>query len=116
MPSALTDSRNRGLTQSTFELVSEDDSYDQLRAARIGAFTTTDCRRDYVGWVRWILLPIDVVVIHATHHKRVRQGCGNYIHLFAGTDHGRRAAARGLVQDFECDRYIVLTESAERAT
>src|SRR5271154_2469686 len=72
MPAALADTRKRRLAQTHLEFVSQHKSNDQLLAVALGTLTTRHRCRKNIGWMRRILLPINVVVIHATDHQRIR--------------------------------------------
>jgi hypothetical protein len=65
--------------------------------------------------MRRILLPVNVVVIHAADHQSIGQRRRNRIHLLARADHGRRPAPGNLFQHFERDDHVMLLISAERA-
>src|SRR5208283_4590242 len=65
--------------------------------------------------MRWILLPVNVVVIHAADHQRVRQRRGDRINPLARADYRCRSATGDFLQHTECNDYVVLLISAERA-
>ena len=113
MPAALANARESRLAQAHLELVAEHQADDQLAAIAPRALAGGDRSRKDVGGMRRILLPVNVVVIHAADHQRVGQRRRDRIHLLAAADHGRLARSGDLVQHLERDCYIVLLISAE---
>ena len=65
--------------------------------------------------MRRVLLPVDVVVVHAADHQRIGQRRRNRVHPLAAADQRRFARTRDLVQHFERDRYVVLLVAAKGA-
>src|SRR5208337_1199324 len=71
VPAAFADSRKRRLAQAHFELVTKHKSYDQFFTIAFRAFTTCHRGRKNVGGMRRVLLPVDIVVIHAADLQRI---------------------------------------------
>ena len=115
MPAALANARKRRLAQAHFEFVAQHKSNNQFLAIALGALTTRHRRRKDIGRMRRILLPVNVVVIHAADHQRIRQRRGNRIDLLARADHGRRPAPGNLLQHFERNHHVMLPISTQRA-
>ncbi len=115
MPTALADARKRRLAQAHLELMAQYKSNDQFLAIALGALTTRHRGRKNIGGMRRILLPVNVVVIHAADHQRIRQRRRYCVHLLARTDHGRRPTPRDFFQHFERNDHVMLLVSAQRA-
>ena len=65
--------------------------------------------------MRRILLPVNIVVVHAADHQCVGQRGGDGIDALARANHRRRTAPGDLVEHFQRDLHIVLLVSAQRA-
>ena len=115
MPAAFANSGKRRLAEAHLELVSENESDDEFLAITPGALASGQGRGKNVGRMRRVLLPVDVVVVHAADHQRVGQRRGHGVDLLAGADHGGRAATGNFVEHLQRDLYIVLLVSAQRA-
>ncbi len=115
MPAAFADAGEGGFAETHFELVSEDEADDEFLAVALGAFASGHGGGEDVGWMRWILLPVDVVVVHAADHEGVGERRGDGVDLLAGADDGGGAAAGDLVQNLERDLDVVLLVAAESA-
>src|SRR5438445_10391138 len=115
MPAALANAREGGLAEPHFELVSQHEADDEFLAARLRALATGHRCGKYVRRMRLVLLPIDVVVVHATNHQRIGKRSGHGIHLLASSNHGGRTPPGDFLQHLERDLYVVLLISAERA-
>ncbi len=63
--------------------------------------------------MRGVLLPVDVVVVHAPDHQRIGERSRDCIHSLAGSDHGRGAATCDFVKHFERNLDVVLLVSAQ---
>src|SRR5437870_12519790 len=115
MPTTLANSRKRRLTEAHFKFVAQNESYDQLAAIALRAFTAGHRRRKDIRWVRWVLFPIDVGVIHAANHQCIGKRGRDWINLFSPADHGRWLATRDFIDHLELDLDVVLLISAKRA-
>ena len=115
MPAALANAGEGRFAQPHLELVAEHQADDQLAAIAAGALAGGHRRGENVGRMRGVLLPVDVVVIHAADHQRVGQRRRNRIHLLAAADHGGFAGPGNLVQHLERDGDVMLLVAAERA-
>jgi len=115
VPSALADAGECGLTQAHLEFVPKYKTDDQFSRIAAGAFAARQrCRKD-VGGMGWILLPIDVVVIHAADHQRICQGRRDRVNMLAGADYCRRPVSCNFVENCKRDLHIVLQVAPERA-
>src|SRR5438132_13352489 len=65
--------------------------------------------------MRWVLFPIDVVVIHAANHQCIGKRGRDWINLFSRADHRRWPATRDFIDHLERDLDVVLLISAKRA-
>src|SRR5580700_11159612 len=115
MPAALTDSGERGFAETHFKFVSQHQADDQFLSVALGALAAGECRRKNVGRMRWILLPVNVVVIHTADHEGVGERGRDGIDTLAGANYRSRTFARDLVEHFDSDLYIVLLVAAEGA-
>ncbi len=116
MPTTLADSRKSCFAETLLEFMTQHQTDDQFAAIASGPLTTGNgCGKD-VGRMRGILLPIDVVVVHAADHQRIRERGGYRVHLFARSDNCRIAATCNLVEHFECDGDVVLLIAAKSTT
>ncbi len=115
MPAALADSGKCGFAQAHFEFVAENEADDQLFAVAFGTFAAGHGRRKNVGRVRRVLLPVDVVVVHAADHQGVGEGRGDGVNFLPGADDGGGAASRDFFQDFERDDDVVLLVATQGA-
>src|SRR5581483_7711365 len=91
MPAALADARKRGLAEALLEFVSEHQADNQFASIASGPLTRGYRSGEDVRRMRRVLLPINVVVVHAADHQRVRQRRGHGIHLLARADNGALA-------------------------
>src|SRR6185437_4565119 len=108
MPAAFANAGKRRLAEAHLELVSQDQADNQLLAIALGAFATRQrCRKD-VGWMRWVLLPVNVVVVHAADHQAIGQRGRDWVDALARANHGRRTASGDLVEHLESDLHVVL--------
>ena len=115
MPATLANPRECRFAESHLKFVPKDQSYDQFAAIAFCAFTAGERRGKDVRWMRWILLPINIVVIHTADHQRVGKRGRDRINLLSRADHGRWSAACDLVQHLERNFDIVLLISTKRA-
>jgi hypothetical protein len=115
MPTTFADARKACFAEAHLKFMAQNKAYDQFLTIAPGALTRGHCRRKNIGGVRRILLPVDVVVIHAADHQCVGQRRGDGIDLLSCANDGRRAASRDFVEDFERDLYIMLLVAAEGA-
>src|SRR5438270_5350475 len=116
VPSALADARECRLTKAHLKFVPQHQTDDQFFSVAAGAFAAGQSRRENVGGMRWILLPIDVVVIHAADHQRIGQRCRDRIDTLAGADYSRRPVSCNFVENCKRDPYVVLQVAAEGAS
>src|SRR5579862_4675865 len=116
MPATLPDSREGRLAKAHLKFVPEDDADDEFFAAAAGAFATRDCSGKNVRRVRRILLPVDVVVIHAADHESVGQRCGDGIETAATTEDGSQSSSGNFGENVESHSHVVLLIAAQRAT
>src|SRR5436190_16279038 len=65
--------------------------------------------------MRWVLFPIDIVVIHAADHQCIGKRGRDWINLFSPADHRRWPATRDFIDHLERDLDVVLLISAKRA-
>src|SRR5438309_2659183 len=79
MPATLANARKGGLAEPHFELVSQHEADHEFLAARLRALATGHRCGKYVRRMRRVLLPIDVVVVHATNHQRIGKRSGHGI-------------------------------------
>ena len=115
MPAALANPWERRFAQPHLELMPEHEPDNQLLAVALGALAAGHRGRENIRRMRRILLPINVVVIHAADHERIRQRRRDRINPLACANYRCRSAARDLPQHFERDDYVMLLISAERA-
>ncbi len=115
VPTALADAREGRLAKAHLELVPQDDADDQLFSTGALTLGAGERRRDDVGRVRRILLPVDVVVVHHPDHQGVGERGRDDIRLPAAADHRRRALPADLVQHLERVARILLNVSTQRA-
>ena len=116
MPPALANARKRGLAKAHFEFMAEDEPHNQIFPITSCAFTTCERGGKNVRRMGRVLLPVDVVVIHAADHERVGQRRRDWIHALACTNYGGRTRTGYLVEHFEHDLDIVLLIAAQGAT
>ena len=114
MPPALANTGKSRFAQPHLEFMAEHDADDQLAAIASRTLAGRDCSRKNVGGMRRILLPVDVVVVHAADHQRIGERGRHRIHLLAAADQSCPAGPGDLVQHLECDLHIVLLIAAER--
>src|SRR5579862_5831541 len=118
MPATLADARKSHFTETHLELVSEHQSDDQLTSITARPLAGCDCGRKNVGGVAGVLLPVDVVVVHAADHQSIGERSRYRIYLLAAADQGRLTRAGDLIQNFQRDihfRLLITTESASHA-
>src|SRR5579864_4860959 len=84
MPPALANPGKGRFAEPHLEFMAQHKSDNEFLAARLGAFAPCYRSGENVGRVRGILLPVDVVVVHATDHQRISQRCGDRVNTFAG--------------------------------
>ena len=94
MPAALANARECRFAEPHLEFVAEHQADDQFAAVAAGALAAGHRRRKDVRRMRRVLLPVNVVVVHAADHQRVGQRRRDRIHLLARADDGRLARAR----------------------
>src|SRR5580704_10445513 len=73
MPAALTNPWECSLAETHLELMPENEADDQLFAITLRALAASQRRGKNVRRMRRVLLPVNVVVIHATDHQSVGQ-------------------------------------------
>src|SRR5579871_6274110 len=112
MPATLANTGERGLAEAHFEFVAENQTNNDFAAVAFRALAAGQSGRENVGRMRRILLPVDVVVIHAADHQRVGEGGGDGINLFPCADDRGGAASGSLVKDLQSNLDIVLLEAA----
>src|SRR5208283_3620722 len=115
MPAALSDSREGGLAEPHLELMTEDEADDQFLAVAASALAARDGRGKNVGGMRRVLFPVNVVVIHATDHQRIRQRRRNWIHALPGADHRGRTRAGDFIENRQRNLDVVLLVAAQGA-
>src|SRR5581483_12409245 len=108
MPAALADSREGGLAQAHLELMSQHQADNEFLAIAPRALATSYGRRKDVRRMRWVLLPKNVVVVHAPDHQRIRQRRRNWIDAVSGTNNRCESTAGDFAENVEHDRYFVL--------
>ena len=116
MPAAFADPWERHLAEPTLEFMSEHQANDEFTAIRTAAFASSNRGRENVRRVRRVLLPVDVVVILAADHQRIRQRRRYGIDLVSCPDDRARPTPGNLVQNFQRKRHVMLLEPAERAS
>ena len=114
VPSAFANAGEGGFAQPHLEFVAEHQADDQLASIAARALAAGDCGGKNVGWVRGVLLPVDVVVVHAADHQSVGQRRRNGIHPLAAGDDGGLAWAGNFAQHFQRDADVMLLISTER--
>ena len=114
VPSALTNTWNRRLTQAHLELVTENDSGDQLLSAQSRAFSDRHGSRNNIGRMRGVLLPVDIIVVHHPDHQRIGERSRDDIGPLSGADDRRRAGSPDLLQHLQRDMDVLLPVSPER--
>ena len=115
MPPAFAYPGKGRFAKAHLEFVPQNQPDDQFAAVAPGSFTTRQCRRENVGRMRWILLPVNIVVIHAPDHQGVGQRGGDCVNALAGADHRSQTTPGNLVQHLQCDLHIMLLVTAQRA-
>src|SRR5579862_1353391 len=115
MPSALANSGEGGFAEAHFKFMAEHQTDDEFFPTALSALATCDRGRKDIGRVRGILLPINVVVIHAADHQRVRKRCRNWVKPAPGADQRRAAGSGDFVENPERNLHIVLLVAAEGA-
>jgi hypothetical protein len=115
MPAALADAGECGFTQPHLELMTEHDADDQLATIAAHQLGTCQRRGNDVRWMRRVLLPVDVVVIHHADHQRIGQRGRHRVAASRHSQHRARAGARDLVQDVERNLRVFLPVPAESA-
>src|SRR5262245_55373817 len=73
MPPAFADSRKGRFAEAHFEFMAEHKANNEFLAIRLCALAAGHRGGEDVGGMRRILLPIDVVVVHAADHQRIRE-------------------------------------------
>src|SRR5215467_4738810 len=113
VPAALANSGEGRFAQAHFEFMAENHPHDQFLPVAASALAGGHRRWKYVGWMGWVLLPVNIVVVHAADHQRIRQRGRHRIHLLTAADHSRWPAPGDFIQNFESDDHVVLAISAE---
>src|SRR5579884_3668183 len=116
MPASLANAGERGLAEAHFEFVAKNEADDELAAVALRALAAGQGRRENVRGMRRILLPVNVVVIHATNHQRVGEGRRDGINLFPCADDRGRPATGSFVEDLQSNFDVVLLKAAKSAT
>src|SRR5579862_5517080 len=101
MPAALANPGERGLAEAHFEFVAKNKADDEFAAVALRALAAGQSDRENVGRMRRILLPVDVVVIHAADHQRVGEGRRDRINFPSCTDNRGGAPSGSLVEDLQ---------------
>ncbi len=114
MPAAFANARESRLAEAHLEFMSQDEPDDQLLAIAFRALAAGQRRRKNVRRMRRVLLPVNVVVVHAADHQSIGQRSRDRVDAFAGTDHGRRTVSGDFVEHLERDLHVVLLISAQR--
>src|SRR5579872_1630038 len=113
VPAAFANARESGLAEPHFEFVSQDNTHYEFVATRACAFAAGNRGGKNVGWMRRILLPINIVVIHAADHQRIRERRGNRINALTCPNDRRRTGRGGLIEHFESDLHVMLLKAAQ---
>src|SRR5437660_11413766 len=108
MPAPFANSRKSRLAETHLEFMAEDETDDQLFSIAFGAFATGQGRRKNIRGMRWVLLPVNVVVLHAADHQGVGQGGGNGVNVLASADDGGGPRCGDLVYDALRNRGLVV--------
>jgi hypothetical protein len=95
--------------------VAQHKSNNQFLAVAAGALATRHRRRKNIGRMRRVLLPVNVVVIHAADHQAFASDAETGS-IFNPCQSRSPARARQSLQHFERDDHVVLLISAQRAT
>jgi hypothetical protein len=115
MPSALANPREGRFAQAHLKFVAEHQANNQFLPVPAGTFTARNRRRKNVRRMRWVLFPVDVVVIHTPDHQRIGERCRNRIDAPPAPDYGCESDRRNLVENVQRDLHIVLLISTNRA-
>ncbi len=115
MPAELTHTREADLAQALLDLVGEGNAEKEVASRSAGPFGGSHRRRNDVGRVGGILLPVDVVVVHHADHQRIQQRRRHRVHLLPGDEHRRTAGAGDLSEDIPCEVHVMLLSAAKRA-
>ena len=116
VPAPLANSRERRLAQPHLELMPQHQADNQLAPVAAGALAAGHRRRKDVRRMRRVLLPVDVVVVHAADHQRIGQRRGDRVHRLSRANDRRLARPGNLVQHFQRDDHVVLLIAAQRAS
>src|SRR5437879_1685244 len=68
VPTALANAWKRRFAETHFKFVTEHESDDKFPAVRPGTLAASNGSRKNIRGMRWILLPVNIVVVHATDH------------------------------------------------
>src|ERR1051326_9419846 len=93
--------------------MAEDHGDDQFFAVCLRALAASHRGGENVGGMRGVLLPVDVVVIHATDHQGIGKRGGNGVDAAAGTDDGGWATTCNFIENLEGNADIVLLVATE---
>ena len=115
MPSPLANAGKRRFAKAHLELMAQDQTDNQFLAAAAGPLAARQRRGENIGRMRGVLLPINVVVIHAADHQRVGQRRRDRIDPLARADHRGSTTSCYLAENFQSDLHVVLLIAAERA-
>src|SRR5581483_3449455 len=115
MPTTLANARKCRFAKAHFEFMPEHDSDNQFLTLVVCALAAGQRRGKDIRGMRWILLPINVVVIHAADHQRIGKGGGDRINTLASADNGRKTASADFVQHAESDLHVVLLVTTQGA-
>src|SRR4029079_11740085 len=115
MPAAFSNAGKRRLAEAHLELVSQDQADNQLLATALRALAAAERRAKNVGWMRRVLLPVNVVVVHAADHQAIGQRGRDWVDALTRANYGRRTTSGDLVEHLERDLHVVLLESAQGA-
>ncbi len=114
VPADLANAREGDLAQALLELVGQRGTEDQIAARASGPFGGCHGRRDDVGGVGRVLLPVDVVVVHDPDHEGVEQRRRDRVPALAGDQHRGVPGAGDFGQHGACDGHVVLLCTAQR--
>ena len=114
MPAAFANAGKGRLAEAHLEFMPQDEPDDQFLATALRALAAGQRRGKNIGGMRRVLLPVNVVVVHAADHQSIGQRSRNWIDALACANHGRRAVSGNFVEHLERNLHIVLLVSAQR--